>query len=106
MIGMAALIYKQFDPARTVFFLLFLAFFACFAQAVHAETNEIYTIEGVTVDVVDKNAVAAREKALIEAQVKAYGILAERLLGEAAKTTPVPSADNISMLVQDFEVTN
>lgn len=103
---MAALIYKQFDPARTVFFLLFLAFFACFAGVVRAQTNEIYTIEGVTVDVVDKNAVAAREKALMEAQVKAYGILAERLLGEAAKTTPVPSADNISMLVQDFEVTN
>lgn len=103
---MAALVYKQFDPARTVFCLLFLAFFACFAGLAKAQTNEIYTIEGVTVDVVDKNAVAAREKALMEAQVKAYGILAERLLGEAAKTTPAPSADNISMLVQDFEVTN
>jgi hypothetical protein len=106
IIRMAALVYKQIRHARTVLFLLFMGIFACFPPFAHAQNADLYTIEGVEVDVVAENAVKAREKALMDAQVKAYEMLKERLLGDAAKSAPNPSADDISLLMQDFEVTN
>ncbi|MBL8893316.1 MAG: DUF2066 domain-containing protein, partial [Rhizobiales bacterium] len=48
------------------------------AAAAVVETG-LYTVTGVDVDVTDKDAAAARTKAIIEAQVKAFPILAERL---------------------------
>lgn len=104
---MAVPIYKQFMRMRTVFCLLCAGLFLMITTPVQAETNPSYTVEGVEVDVTAKNAVMAREKALEEAQVKAYGMLVERFLGEeGAKTFAMPDADTISTLVQDFEVTN
>lgn len=104
---MAAFIYKQSGLARTVFCLVLAAFSLCFFNSAHAQSNPVYTVEGVEVDVTAKSAVAAREKALEEAQVKAYQMLAERLLGpEELKTFQAPDANTVSLLVQDFEVTN
>ena len=103
---MAAPIYKQSALARTVFYLLALAVSATVAAGpTRAEVNPAYTVEGVEVDVTDKNAVAAREKALEEAQVKAYKMLAERMTGTAADSLKIPDPVTISSLVQDFEVT-
>ena len=107
---MAAPIYKQFVPVRTVFYMLLAAFFMAFFLTIpaisHAETNPAYTVEGVEVDVTAENAVKAREKAMDEGQVKAYRMLAERFLGEEAmKTFKDPDPVTVSSLVQDFEVT-
>lgn len=103
---MDASIYKQFALARTAFLLFAAALFMILPSVSRAETNPAYTVEGVEVDVTAENAVKAREKALDEAQVKAYKILAERFLGaEAMAAFTVPDALTVSTLVQDFEVT-
>ncbi len=103
---MAATVYKQFAPLRTAFYLLIAAVFLVFPHVSRAETNPAYTVEGVEVDVTAENAVKAREKALDEAQVKAYQMLAERFLSpEEMKTFQAPDPVTISSVVQDFEVT-
>jgi len=104
--------YKTFTSARIVFYVLFLMGLALgmmpmMAYAASGAPNPLYTIEGVEVDVTATSAVEAREKALLEAQVKAYQTLAERVLdADALAGFTLPSADEISYLVQDFEVTN
>lgn len=103
---MANPIYKQFPNARTVFCAAMACVLAFFPQVLRAQTNPAYTIEGVEVDVTAKNAVLAREKAMEEAQSKAYHMLAERLLSpEELATLKVPDPITLSALVQDFEVT-
>ena len=103
---MAATVYKQFAFLRTAFYLLITAVSLVFPVIAEAETNPAYTVEGVEVDAVAENAVKAREKALDEAQVKAYQILAERFLTpDELKTFKVPDPVTISSVVQDFEVT-
>lgn len=102
---MAAPIYKQFALRRTVFYVLIAAISCIFPGISKAETNPAYTVEGVEVDVTDANAVKAREKALDEVQVKAYRMLAERLIGaEAAGAQVPPDPITASSMVQDFEV--
>lgn len=104
---MAAFIYKQCICLRTVFCLAFLTVFWALPAAAQTVENAEYTVEGVQVDVSAKNAVMAREKALAEAQVKAFEKLAERLLpSDRFATFTPPDADTVSLLVQDFEVTN
>lgn len=99
-------IYKQFAPVRTALYVAFAAVFLLFPVGLRAETNPAYTVEGVEVDVVAENAVKAREKALDEAQAKAYEMLAERFLSEdQMKTFRAPDPVTLSTLVQDFEVT-
>lgn len=51
---------------------------ASLGRSAMVETG-LYTVTGVEVDVTDKDATTARTKAIIEAQVKAFPILAERL---------------------------
>lgn len=104
---MAGLIYKQFATRGTVFCLAFALLSLIFAAPVWAEANPAYTVEGVEVDVTAENAVKAREKALDEAQVKAYQMLAERFLGPEAMTNfQAPDPITVSSLVQDYEVTS
>lgn len=104
---MADPIYRQFAAARIVFYLCLLALPPVAAAPSFAQPDTTYTVEGVEADAKAKNAVMAREKALAEAQVKAYRILAEKLLPpeEMASFKDI-DADTASMLVQDFEVTN
>lgn len=102
---MAAPIYKQSMPVRTVLYVLLAAFSLLFPAGLRAETNPAYTVEGVEVDVTAENAVKAREKALDEVQVKAYRMLAERFLTpEEMATFKDPDPITASSLVQDFEV--
>ncbi len=99
-------IYKQFMLARTALYMALAAVFLCFSQVSMAQTNPAYTVEGVEVDAIAENAVKAREKALDEAQAKAYQMLAERFLSEEQlKKFKVPDPITLSSLVQDFEVT-
>lgn len=69
--------------------------------------EDVFTVSGVKVDVKAENAVAAREKAFVEAQVAAFRALAEQLRGEAqmAGYTP-PPLTVIAPMIQDFEITN
>ncbi len=102
--------YKHFGRIRTVFYS-FLAM-GCLLSAAPAalaeETYEdVYTVEGVEVDVTAENAVKARTQALDEAQIEAYKILAGRLLGpDGAESRADPDPLTAGSIVQDFEVTN
>lgn len=96
-------LYKAFAVAKPVFFALILLAAPAMAQPV----ADPYTVEGVAVDVVAANAVKAREKALVEAQVKAFEKLADTTLSaEDRAAYTIPDADTIMALVKDFEVTN
>lgn len=103
---MARPIYKQFPFARTALCGLFLLGLMAFPQLLRAaDANTAFTVEGVEVDVTAKNAVLAREKAMEEAQTKAYQMLAERLLTpEEVANLKIPDPITLSSLVQDFEV--
>lgn len=104
---MTAPVYKQFCLFRTALYALAALVFLMNAAPAHAAANPAYTVEGVEVDVTAKNAVLAREKAMEEAQVKAYQMLAERFLSpEELATFKAPDPITVSSLVQDFEVTN
>jgi hypothetical protein len=66
------------------FWLVLAIVIACLsghAVAAPVETN-LFTVTGVDVDVTEKDASTARTKAIIEAQVKAFFILAGRLASE------------------------
>lgn len=98
--------YKHLRSARTVFCAL-VALVLCIASIVpKSALADLYTVEGIDVDVTAKNALEAREKAFSEAQVKAYETLSERLVnsGEQSAVQEL-DAETISFMVQDFEVT-
>jgi hypothetical protein len=100
-------IYKQFRLARIAFYMGFALALGALNPAYAGAANALYTIEGVEVDITATNAVQAREQALVEAQKKAYEMLAQRVLSpENLKNFTPPSEDQIGALVQDFEVTN
>lgn len=81
-------------------------FLICILCPSHARAD-IYTIEDVEIDVSAANAVEAREKAFEEAQLKAYEMLAERVLpADEFETFTMPDLNTISAFVKDFEVTN
>ena len=104
---MTAPVYKQFCVFRTALYALAALVFLVNTPLALAAANPAYTVEGVEVDVTAENAVKAREKALDEAQVKAYQMLAERFLSpDELKTFKAPDPITVSSLVQDFEVTN
>jgi hypothetical protein len=63
-----------------VFFLALLVMsFAVTAKAAGPVETSIFAVQGVEVDVTDTDADTAKNKALIEAQVKAFKMLADRL---------------------------
>lgn len=102
-------VYRHFQAGRTVFYaalagvILSAAVLCPPARA----ADDRYTIENVEVDVTAANAVQAREKALEEAQMKAYRMLAEKAYGaEAMANFQDPDPLLVSAMVQDFEVTN
>jgi hypothetical protein len=72
-----------------------------------ARAAQSYTVSGVAVDVTAESAVAAREQALIQGQRKAFEQLVVELLGVGqAGAVRRPSDDELSAMVQDFEVEN
>ncbi len=65
------------------------------------------TVTGIHVDKTAKNAVVAREQAIIEAQRTAFEILAEKSMSpDAFKTYQVPDDATIETLVRDFQISN
>jgi hypothetical protein len=102
-------VYRHFHSVRTALCaaLAGVILLACPPVAWAAGQDALYTVENVEVDVTADNAVHAREKALDEAQVKAYRMLAERFYSPEQMATFVdPDPLLVSSMVQDFEVTN
>lgn len=102
-------VYRHFPAVRTVFcaFLTGVILLGAGGFALAGEQDSLYTVEKVEVDVTAANAVEARNKALDEAQVKAYRMLAEKFYTPEQMATFVdPDPLTVSSMVQDFEVTN
>ena len=94
--------------ARIVFFITFLSLFCGIGGILPAKAaDSAYDVKGVQVDVLDASAVKARNKAFVEAQKKAFQVLATRYMtAEEAKTLTLPSEAALSGLIQDFEITS
>ena len=98
--------YKAIDFKQTLFIaLLAMAFFIAVPGA-QAE-NPLFVVRGIKVDETADNAVEAQDKAFQVAQVKAFKILAKRLL-DNGKIREYKTPDNLTIaaLINDFEVTN
>ena len=66
-----------------------------------------YTVSGIPVDVTAADASTARDQAIVDGQRAALQKLVENMMGaDKAKEIPLPSDDEISAMVQDFEVEN
>ena len=68
------------------------------------ESGDIYTVRDVEVDVTADNSAAARDRAITEAQRKAFDTLYGRLSPEPGAKAPPLSDIEVARLVQDFEV--
>lgn len=104
-------VYKHSRFRRIVFYTAFMAMLwiphIVMAQQEVSVTDDLYLVSGVEVDITADNAVEAREQAFDVAQVKAYEVLATRLLSSAQLQDFVtPDINEISRLVRDYEVTN
>ena len=64
---------------KTVFLALLCAVISHEAFAAGPVETSVFSVQGVAVDITDTNAAAAKEKALIDVQMKAIVMLAERL---------------------------
>ncbi len=70
-------------------------------------SSGLFTVEGVTVDITAENSVKAQEQAFEQAQVKAFEILAQRMVADGqTKAVPVPDSLTLSTLIRDYEVTS
>ncbi len=94
---------------RKVSSFTFFAYVLMCAQLLmvgNAHANPLFTVKGVEVDVTAKSALKAQEQAFGEAQVKAFSVLAERMLSESEfQNFKAPDLEIISTLVRDFEIT-
>jgi hypothetical protein len=69
--------------------------------------DDPYTVSGVRVDATAANAVDARKQAFEQAQQAAFSLLASRFLSqEQMKNFKAPPVEQITPLVDDFEITN
>ncbi len=98
-----ALFYKPFERRRTALCAVFLLFLCAAAVA---QANTLFTVTDVQVDVTAKSAVEARQQAFDEAQLKAFDVLAERMLpADQKETFKAPDAATVSTMIMDYEVT-
>lgn len=75
------------------------------AKAVGPVETGMFSVTGVDVDVTDKDASSARTRAIIEAQVKAFYVLAERLGSpEAAKRLAGMDARDIGRMLRSLSI--
>jgi hypothetical protein len=75
------------------------------ARAVGPVETGMFSVTGVEVDVTDKDAASARTRAIIEAQVKAFYVLAERLGSpEAAKQLAGLDARDIGRMLRSLSI--
>lgn len=86
-------------------FLTLLALGADRAWAVGPVETGLFSVTGVQVDVTDKDATTARTRAIIEAQVKAFYMLAERLGSpEAARRLQGMDARDIGRMLRSLSI--
>ncbi len=99
-------LFRRFDMARIVFFITFLGlFFVGLSQNHVFAANSPYSVKGVEVDIIDESSVKARNRAFIEAQRKAFEVLATRYYAEGElKVLKIPNDDTLSGLIQDFKI--
>src|SRR3989304_3177532 len=70
-----------------------------------APVAEPLTVTDVIIDKTDKNAVTARDQAIVEAQRRAFQKLAERsMTPELFEAYQLPDDKTIATLVHDFEI--
>lgn len=101
------ILYKHFLPARIVFCAAFAIFFIALSLRPAYAADPIFTVENVEVDVTAENAIAAREQAFAQAQVKAFEELSARMLPAAdLSTLRPPDPLLISSMIQDYEIVN
>ena len=75
------------------------------AHAAGPVETSVYSVTGVDVDITDKDATSAKTKAIIEAQVKAFGMLADRLGSpEAAAALRKTSPDQIGRMLKSLSI--
>jgi len=86
-------------------------FLICFLTALvlnvsaRAQQDSLYTVRDVEIDVTAESAAKAREQALQEGQVKAFEMLAEKLLSdEDRQSFEMPLPDTISRMIRNFEI--
>lgn len=103
-----AMFYKMFPRPRTALRVSFLWLVGALVMAAPAlAAPELYNVSNINVDVTAENALKAREEAFVQAQVKAFEELAGRILPEERFSSyTAPSADIISRLIQDYEVSD
>jgi hypothetical protein len=86
--------------------LFFLSFFNNISPARAAE-DPVFTVENVQIDVTDKDAASAREKAFPQAQQLAFKQLAEKLMTEdEMKRFKAPDDITLGTMIRDYEVTD
>jgi len=87
-----------------VFIAALLIICGAFAVMPQAQAGT-YTVSGIPVDVTAADASTARDQAIVDGQRAALQKLVENMMGsEKAKQIPLPNDDEISAMVQDFEV--
>ncbi len=95
------MLYKSLLALSLVFSVCLFAGFTSQASA-----NALFTVENVEVDVTADNALNARNQAFEQAQVKAFGVLVERMMSEGgAESYKTPDPMTISTLIKDYEIT-
>lgn len=91
---------------RNTFFIFALFMMLVFMPLGVAWAN-IFTVDNVAVDVTAGSAAEARTQAFEQAQGKAFGVLADRMLDENDRERfQIPETRIVSTMIQDFEVTN
>ncbi len=98
--------YQAINCKRII--LLTAILFICFAIVKQAFAyDSLFVVENVAVDITAANSVAAQEQAFEVAQVKAFRILARRMVDKSQlETIATPDSLTISSLIKDYEVTN
>lgn len=86
-------------------FALFLSVFSAKAQDATPPNASVYTVSDVAVDVTADSAAKARDQAMAEGQRTAFAQLLERL-GVSPSVGAKLNSDDLSTLVQNFEVQN
>ena len=96
-------------PRRTGIFLCLLTIIVLFNMipAAQAADDPVFTVENVQVDVTDKDAAAAREKAFPQAQQQAFLQLAQKLMTEdEMKRFKAPDDITVGSMIKDYEMSD
>jgi hypothetical protein len=89
------------------FLFIALALVLAVPENAYASDSSLFVVEGVKVDVTADDAVSAQEQAFEQAQVRAFDILANRMVAETdVSNMATPDASIIASMIKDYEVSN